>query len=192
MLNFIWAAMILIGIIVAAFTGRLENITNAAIDSSKDAVTVCITMLGIISMWSGMVKIAEKAGIVSAFTKKMRPVMRFLFPEIPEKSHAMKHISTNIIANILGLGWAATPAGLMAMEEMQKLNKDKKRASNSMCMFMIVNLSSLQLVTISVISDRALYNSQNPSEIIAPGLIVTAITTVIAIIVAKIFEKLYP
>jgi spore maturation protein A len=189
MLNYIWAGMILLGILVAAFNGRLPEITGAAISGSQDAVAVCINMLGIISMWSGLIKIAEKAGIVDAFTKKLSPFLSYLFPEVPKNSKAIKYISTNIIANILGLGWAATPAGLMAMQELQKLNKQKDRATKAMCMFMIINMSSLQLVTVSVISDRAMYSSVNPSEIIAPGIIVTFASSVVAIIVAKIFER---
>lgn len=189
MLNYIWAGMILLGILVAAFNGRLPEITGAAISGSQDAVAVCINMLGIISMWSGLIKIAEKAGIVDAFTKKLSPFLSYLFPEVPKNSKAIKYISTNIIANILGLGWAATPAGLMAMQELQKLNKQKDRATKAMCMFMIINMSSLQLVTVSVISDRAMYHSANPSEIIAPGIIVTFASSVVAVIVAKIFER---
>lgn len=189
MLNYIWAGMILLGILVAAFNGRLPEITGAAISGSQDAVAVCMNMLGIISMWSGLIKIAEKAGIVDAFTKKLSPFLGYLFPEVPKNSKAIKYISTNIIANILGLGWAATPAGLMAMQELQKLNKHKDRATKAMCMFMIINMSSLQLVTVSVISDRAMYHSINPSEIIAPGIIVTFASSVVAVIVAKIFER---
>jgi len=189
MLNYIWGFMILAGIIIAAWTGKLPDVTNAAIESSQEAVNVCITMLGIVSMWSGLIRIAEKAGIVEAFTKKTAPLIKFLFPTLPLKSKAVKYISTNMIANILGLGWAATPAGLMAMEELQKLNKKKDTASRDMCTFLIINMSSLQIVTISIISDRAMYNSQNPSEIIAPGILATLISTVAAVIFVKIAGK---
>ncbi|MDR2899482.1 MAG: nucleoside recognition protein [Clostridiales bacterium] len=191
MLNYIWGAMILTGIVVAAFTGNIENITNAAIESSKEAVTACITMLGVVSMWTGLVKIAEKAGIVDTFTKKLAPVMRFLFPDLPVHSKAVKYISTNMIANVLGLGWAATPAGLMAMDELQKMNRKKDTASNAMCMFMIINMSSLQIVTISVISDRAMYNSANPSEVIFPGILATLVSSVVAVVFAKICQGVY-
>lgn len=192
MLNYIWAGMILLGILVAAFTGRIPEITNSTISSSKDAVNVCINMLGIVSMWAGVIKIAEKAGIVDSFSKKMMPFLKYLFPDLPPNSSAMKYISTNFIANILGLGWAATPAGIMAMQEMQKYNKNKEKASKAMCMFMIINMSSLQLVTISVISDRAMFDSINPGEVIAPGLFITFLSSVVAIAAAKIFERVTP
>ena len=189
MLNYIWGFMILAGILVATFTGRLPDVTNAAIESSGEAVSVCITMLGIVSMWSGLIKIAEKAGIVEAFTKKMAPVIKFLFPGLPLKSRAVKYISTNMVANILGLGLAATPAGLMAMEELQKLNKNKDSASRDMCTFLIINMSSLQLITISIISDRAMYNSASPSEIIVPGILATLVSTIAAVIFVKLMGR---
>jgi len=189
MLNYIWGFMILAGIIAAAWMGKLPDVTDAAIESSVEAVSVCISMLGIVSMWSGLIKIAEKAGIVDAFTKKSAPFIKFLFPGLPMKSKAVKYISTNMVANILGLGWAATPAGLMAMEELQKLNKNKETASRDMCTFLIINMSSLQLITISVISDRAMYNSTGPSEIIVPGLLATLASTVAAVIFVKIMGK---
>jgi len=189
MLNYLWGAMILIGILTAAWTGKLPDVTNAAIESSQEAVSVCITMLGVVSMWTGLIKIAEKAGIVDAFTKKMSPVIRYLFPGLPLKGKAVKYISTNMVANILGLGWAATPAGLMAMEELQKLNKKKEVASRHMCTFLIINMSSLQLVTISVVSDRAMYNSLNPSEIIVPGILATIVSTVVSVVFIKIMGK---
>jgi len=189
MLNYIWGSMILIGIAVAAINGRLQDVTNAAIESSKDAVMLCVTMLGVMSMWAGLMRIAECAGLVDLLSKKMAPVLRYLFPEIPRGHNAFKHISTNFIANILGLGWAATPAGLKAMREMQSLNPHKETASKSMCMFMIINMSSLQLVTMSILAYRAQYNSVNPSEIIGPGLIATICSTIAGIIFAKACEK---
>jgi spore maturation protein A len=181
--------MILIGIAVAAVTGRLQDFTNAAIESAKDAVMLCVTMLGIMSMWSGLMKIAERAGLVKSLAEKMAPLLRFLFPDIPRGHNAFKHISTNFIANILGLGWAATPAGLKAMEELQSLNPQKDTASRSMCMFMIINMSSLQLVTMSIIAYRAEFDSINPSEIIGPGLIATLFSTIAGIMIAKVCEK---
>ena len=116
MLNYLWAGMIIIGVIYAAFTGRLPDVTNAALDSSKEAITLCITMMGVMSFWVGLMEIATEAGIIRYLSRKLRPVIRFLFPELPAKHPAEEHITTNIIANILGLGWAATPAGLRAME----------------------------------------------------------------------------
>lgn len=192
MLNYIWGGMILIGIMTAALTGKMPDVTNGAISSAKEAVTVCVTMLGIMSMWMGLMKIAEKSGLIDDLTERLRPLLKFLFPRLPERGQAVKYISTNIIANMLGLGWAATPAGLKAMEELQKLNKTKDRASREMCMFLIVNMSSLQIVSVNIIAYRAQYNSANPSEIIGPGLIATLVSTIAGIIAVKCFERWFP
>lgn len=191
MLNYLWGVMILIGIAVAAFTGKMPDITNAAVDSSKEAVTTCITMLGIISMWTGLMKIAEEAGLIKVLSKKMMPFLRFLFPDIPKKHKSLEYIATNVIANIFGLGWAATPAGIKAMEEMQKLNVKKDTASKSMCMFMVFNMSSLQLICVNLIAYRSQYNSQSPSEIIGPGFFATFISTIAGIAITKVIERWY-
>jgi spore maturation protein A len=189
MLNYLWGGMILVGLAVAAFTGRLQEATNAALDSSKDAVALCVTMLGIMSMWTGLMKIAEKSGLIGLLSEKLSPALRLLFPDIPKEHLALKHISTNFIANILGLGWAATPAGLMAMEEMQRLNPRKDTASKSMCMFMIINMSSLQLITMNILAYRAQYNSVNPSEIIGPGIITTIFSSIAGVLFCKACER---
>jgi spore maturation protein A len=188
MLNYIWAAFILIGIVYAAFTGNVDKLTNGALDASVDAVNLGIRLLGILCMWTGLMKIAEKSGLIQSLSKRMSPVIGWLFPRVPRDSKAAEHISTNMIANVLGLGWAATPPGIKAMEELQKMNPDKTRASREMCMFMIVNLSSLQLVTISIIAYRSQYNSLNPQEIIGPGILATLVSTIVAIIFAKLME----
>ena len=163
-MNYLWAGMILVGIIFGAFNGKMPEITNAALDSAKEAVTLCITMMGVMSFWVGIMEIATRAGIIESASKKMRPLIRFLFPEIPEGHKAQEHITTNFIANFLGLGWAATPAGLQAMGELEKLEDDrrcgrvpglvrpKSVASNEMCTFLILNISSLQLIPVNVIA----------------------------------------
>ena len=186
MLNGIWAGMILLGVVVAVFTGNLNAVTNAAIESAQEAVTVCIKMLGIMSMWTGLMHIAEEAGVVRSLSLRMRPFLRFLFPKLEPAGKAMEYISTNVIANILGLGWAATPAGLKAVDELQKLNRNKDVASHEMCMFMIFNMSSLQLITVNLLAYRAQYASQNPSEIIAPGIVATLVSSVVAVVFAKV------
>ncbi len=188
MLNYLWGFMILIGIVVASFTGNLGSLTSAVIDSAKDAVALCITMLGIVSMWTGLMKIAERSNLLTTLSRKMRPFLKFLFPRLKESSPAMDYISTNVCANMLGLGWAATPAGIKAMTELQKVNKDKTRASNEMCTFLIFNLSSLQIMSVNIIAYRAQYSSHNPSEIIGPGLLATLVTTLIGIAFAKIMD----
>ena len=118
MLNYLWAGMILVGIIFGAFNGRMEEITNAALDSSKDAVTLCITMIGVMAFWCGIMEIASRAGIIEMASKRMRPMIHALFPSLPQDHKACEHITTNFIANFLGLGWEATPAGLNAMDEL--------------------------------------------------------------------------
>ncbi|MDR3239503.1 MAG: nucleoside recognition protein [Clostridiales bacterium] len=189
MLNYIWGGMILVGLTVGAFNGRMQDITNTVVDSSKEAVMLCVTMLGIMSMWTGVMKIAERAGLIDTLSLKLKPLLRLLFPGIPREHLALKYISINFIANVLGLGWAATPAGLKAMEELQKLNTRKDTASNSMCMFLIINMSSLQLVTMNILAYRSQYQSANPSEIIGPGLLATVFSTIAGVAACKIFEK---
>ena len=186
MLNYIWAFMIIISILVASFTGRLQEVTQAALNSSKEAVMFCIGYLGVISLWIGLMSIGEKAGLISKLTKKMKPILSFLFPDIPDGHPAQKYIATNIIANILGLGWAATPPGLKAMSSLQDLNKNKMVATKSMCTFLIINISSVQLLPITIIAYRLEYNSKNPTEIIGPALVATAVSTIVGIIFAKI------
>ena len=189
MLNSLWAGMILIGIIFAAFTGRIPEITDAALDSSKEAVTLCITMIGVMAFWMGLMEIASKAGMVEKGAKMLKPFVRFLFPEVPEGHKAGEHITTNIIANFLGLGWAATPAGLKAMEELGKLNHGSPVASNAMCNFLILNISSLQLIPVNVIAFRSQYGSVNPTVIVGAGIVATAISTGVAIIFCKIMDR---
>lgn len=189
MLNYLWGFMILFGIVIASFTGNIQNITNAIIDSSKDAISICITMLGIVAMWTGIMQIAENSGLIKDLSKKMRPFLSYLFPDIPKNHKSLDYISTNVIANILGLGWAATPAGIKAMESMQTLNKNKEEASRSMCMFMVFNMSSLQIISVNIIAYRSQYNSANPSEVIAPGLFATLVSTIVGIAFVKIMER---
>ena len=200
MLNYLWAGMILVGIIFAAFTGRMPDITNAALDSSKEAVTLCITMMGVMSFWVGLMEIAANAGIIENTSKKIRPLIRFLFPNLPGNHPAQEHITTNIIANVLGLGWAATPAGLKAMEELSKLEDDRRQgrfpgpvrkkgiASNEMCTFLIINISSLQLIPVNVIAYRSQYGSVNPAGIVGAGIAATAVSTILAVVFCKVME----
>ena len=189
MLNFLWAGMIGIGIVYAALRGEIACVTTAALDSSREAISLCITMMGIMSFWAGIMEIAVKAGIVSAFSKVLRPLMRFLFPKLPQNHKANEFITTNMIANILGLGWAATPAGLKAMEALGELQeergKDRSIASNEMCTFLIVNISSLQLIPMSIIAYRSQYGSVNPTRIVGAGMIATGISTVVACLYCK-------
>lgn len=200
MLNYLWAGMIIIGILYGAFQGNMADITNAALDSSKEAVTLCITMMGVMSLWVGLMEIATKAGIIQAVSKVMAPVIRFFFPHIPKGHRASEYITTNFIANILGLGWAATPAGLQAMEALGELENDRRNgrtpgivrkkgiASNEMCTFLILNISSLQLIPINIIAYRSQYGSVNPAGIVGAGLIATTISTLVACLFCRIKE----
>ncbi|MCT4542754.1 MAG: nucleoside recognition protein [Vallitalea sp.] len=189
MLNYLWAFMIILGVIFGAFNGRMGEITEAAIESSKEAVNLCIMLAGVVAMWTGLMKIAEKSGLIKGLTKKMRPILRFLFPKVPDNHPAQNYIATNIIANVLGLGWGATPPGLKAMEKLQELNKDKSTASTAMCTFLIINISSVQLISVNIIAYRAQYGSENPAEIIGPSILATTISTLVGVIFAKIMMK---
>ncbi len=201
MLNFLWAGMIVIGVLYGALQGNLSEITNAALDSSKEAVSLCITMVGVMSLWMGLMEIAEKAGIIQSMSKMISPIMHFFFPRIPKNHKANEYITTNIIANILGLGWAATPAGLQAMDALAELEEGRRNgkyvgkakprgvASNEMCTFLIINISSLQLIPINVIAYRSQYGSVNPAGIVGAGIMATMISTLVAIIFCKIMDK---
>jgi spore maturation protein A len=189
MLNYLWGGMILLSIVVAAFTGNMGELTNATVNSAREAVMLCITILGVMSMWTGLMTVGERAGLIQALARKSKPVLRYLFPDLHKNHPAFDPIATNFIANILGLGWAATPSGLKAMEVMQQDNQKKDTATRSMRMFMIINMSSLQLVTMSIIAYRMQYNSVNPSEIIGPGILATIISTIVGIAFCKFLEK---
>lgn len=190
MLNKLWGFMILIGIVFAAATGKIGEVGTAALDSSKEAVTLCITMLGIMSMWTGLMNIAKKAGIIDALTRALRPVLAFLFPGVPADHKANEYMAANIISNVLGLGWAATPVGLKAMTELKKLNHSSRIASADMCTFLIINISSLQLIPVNIIAYRSQYGSVSPTSIIGMGLIATIISTLAGVIFSVIARKI--
>lgn len=214
MLNYIWAFMILIGVVYGAFTGKMAEVTNAALDSAGDAVSLCITMIGVMALWVGLMEIAQKSGLIAKLTKGIQPFISFLFPRIPKGHPAREYIATNLIANVLGLGWACTPAGLKAMEELAKLEEERgtagyvgaggethgteslagagKRgrvASNEMCTFLILNISSLQLIPVNMIAYRSQYGSVNPAGIIAPAIVATAVSTGVAVVYCKVKDR---
>ena len=188
MLNVIWGFFLIGGILPGAFLGPMDLVTNAVIDGGRNAVELAFTMAGVVAVWSGILKIAEKGGMIDALAEKMEPFLDFLFPEVPRGHAARRYISANFAANFLGLGWAATPAGLLAMEELAKLNGKTGRASNAMCMFLVVNMSSLQLVTVNILAYRAEYGSVAPAEIMGAGIAATLGTTLVGILLAKILE----
>lgn len=212
MLNYLWAIMIAVGIIYGVFSGNMEAVTNGALDSAKEAISLCLNMCGIMALWMGLMEIAKNSGLIELMTRKISPFVSFMFPRIPKGHPAREAISTNIIANVLGLGWAATPAGLKAMEELCKLEEERgnpeyrknhlnekvrfakgtkaseRTASNEMCVFLIMNIASLQLIPVNMIAYRSQYGSVSPTAVIAPGLIATLVSAVAAVIFCKIMD----
>lgn len=220
MLNYIWAGMILLGVIYGVCTGQMSALTEGALDSAGEAVSLCITMAGVMALWMGLMEIAQESGMITKMTKGIRPFLKFMFPRLPENHPAGEYIATNLIANVMGLGWACTPAGLKAMEQLAELEKQRREqrqieqqgmqsvnrqlvpkvrqgmedrrygsgataASNEMCTFLILNISSLQLIPVNMIAYRSQYGSVNPAVIIAPALVATLFSTIIAIIYCK-------
>lgn len=196
-MNYLWAGMMLVSIIYGAIHGTIPEVTQAALDSSKEAVTLCIAMLGILSFWMGFMQIGTASGLIEKMTRGIRPVLLWLFPEIPEDHPAMEQIAVNCIANILGLGWAATPAGLKAMEELKRLEEDRRQrrlpgraappgaASDEMCTFLIINISSLQLIPVNIIAYRSQYGSVDPTAIVGPAIAATMVSTGVAVVFCK-------
>ena len=201
MLNYIWAAMIAIGIIYGALTGNMEAVANGALDAAGEAVQLCITMIGVMGLWVGLMEIASKSGLIASMTRGIQPFITFLFPRIPKEHPARQYISTNIIANILGLGWACTPAGLKAMEELEKLEEDRRSgkaagtarpkgtAGNEMCTFLILNISSLQLIPVNVIAYRSQYGSVDPAATVGAGILATTVSTAVAVIFCRLMDR---
>lgn len=189
MLNVIWGFFVIGGILVGAFLGRMDMVTRAVIGGGKSALDLAFTMAGVVAVWSGVLKIAERGGMIDSLAERLAPLMDFLFPSVPRGHRARQYIAANFAANFLGLGWAATPAGLMAMKELQKLNRGEKgRATGAMCMFLTINMSSLQLVTVNILAYRAEYGSAAPAEIVGVGIAATLITTLVGTAAAKLME----
>ena len=193
MLNYIWAGMILLGVIYGVCTGQMSALTGGALDSAGEAVSLCITMAGVMALWMGLMEIAQESGMITKLTKGIRPFLKFMFPRLPEDHPAGEYIATNLIANVLGLGWACTPAGLKAMEQLAELEEQRGKkvtaASNEMCTFLILNISSLQLIPVNMIAYRSQYGSANPAVIIAPALVATLFSTIISVIYCKWKER---
>lgn len=235
-MNYLWGIMMLIGVVYGALTGNLEAVTEQALSSAKEAVSLCITMAGVMAFWVGMMQIADSAGIIRQAAKALDPVISFLFPALSKNHPARKPIATNMVANVLGLGWAATPAGLEAMkaleaeryEEQAYVERDAGRsatrvtsahadrdtgkhttrmtnahtdgdtgkhatrartdhiATDTMCDFLILNISSLQLIPVSIIAYRSQYGSVNPSYIVGPAIIATMLSTLAAVVFIKL------
>lgn len=196
MLNILWVIMMAGGILFASFHGTMGEVTEAFIDSSTEAVNLCIFMLGVIGVWNGMMEIAVKSGLMKRIARFMYPFIHWLFPDIPRGHKANEYIAANMAANMLGLGWAATPAGLKAMQELKELDSvnrtshNGRRASDMMCAFLVLNISSLQLIPINMIAYRSQYGSVEPASIVFPSILSTAISTLAGILFIKGMEAL--
>lgn len=190
MLNIIWPLFIVISFIYAFFSGNTEQVSNGIFESLTDVVNLSLTFLGTMCLWNGIMEIAKKTTLIKKLTSFLKPLIKFLFPELTKNEKAKEEISMNIIANVLGLGNAATPLGLKAMKTMQKENKDKTTLSNSMAMFILINTASIQLIPTNVIAIRNSLNSTAPTQIIFPVWIATIIAAISSIMAAKVFIKM--
>ncbi len=182
MVNMIWLFFIVIGFAVAAANGNIDAVTEAVFEGAKTGVTVCFGLVSIVVFWLGMMRIAEDAGLLKQIARLLRPVVRYLFPSVPKDHPAIGYIMSNMSANILGLGNAATPMGIKAMQELQKLNPRKDTASPAMCTLLALNTSSVTLIPTTLIAVRMNFNSANPAEIVGTTLVATCIATTAAII----------
>jgi spore maturation protein A len=192
MLNYIWFGLMAIALVVAAFNGTVDGVTRGAMESASTAVQIAIGLIGIMTLWLGIMRVAEAAGLVTLLGRALRPLLRRLFPEVPSDHPAAGAIVLAIAANMLGLNNAATPLGIKAMEELQALNPDKDAASNSMVTFLAMTTSGVQLIPATMIGVLAAAGSQQPTSIIAPSIIATFIGTLAAVVAAKLLQRVYP
>ncbi|MCI9534509.1 MAG: nucleoside recognition protein [Lachnospiraceae bacterium] len=186
MLNYLWGFMILAGILWGAANNSLDAVTQGLLDSAGEAVKLCITMAGVMSFWCGILEVGNRSGLIEWLADKMEPILTFLFPDLGKDHPARLPISVNMAANMLGLGMAATPAGLEAMKLMQEGKQSK--ATNAMCTFLIINISSLQLVPVTMIAYRSQYGSSDPTAVLGPALIATGCSTLAAVIFCKLMD----
>ena len=178
MINSIWSFLLLTAIFLSAFFGNIPVMTEAVMDGAKEAVNLCIIMAAVVGMWSGIMEIGVESGLLDIFSKKIDPFLSWLFPGIPKRSKAKEYIAANCAANILGLGWAATPAGIEAMKELDQRKKEEKSvASDEMCTFLVLNISSLQLLPVNLLAYRSQYGSANPALIVGPAIVATIVST---------------
>lgn len=189
-MNYIWAILILGGVLLAAVNGRMAECTQAVIEAAKGSVELAIGLIGIMAFWLGLMRLAEEAGLVRFLARVLKPILRPLFPDIPSGDPALGAIVANLAANILGLGNSATALGLKAMIELQRLNPRKKTASNAMCTFLAINTSSVTLIPATVIAIRASAGSANPAEVIGVIILATSVSTIVAVAAVKILERL--
>lgn len=187
MVNIIWMSMLIIGIIFAAINGNMDAVNEAVFKGAQDAVTICIGLISILVFWLGLMKIAQASGLLEGLAKIMKPIATKLFPDVPSNHPAMGYILSNMTANIFGLGNAATPMGIKAMEQLKVLNDNKDSASRSMITLLAINTASITLIPTTVISIRMNYGSVNPTEIVGTTLIATTCSTIAAILIDRFF-----
>ncbi len=188
MINKLWFFMLITAFLVSITTGKMSELSNSILSGAADAAELSFSMLGIMCLWTGLSKIAEKSGLNEIIAKLLRPLTKILFPSLDKNSAAMKAIVMNIVANLLGMGNAATPLGLKAMGELKKISKNGNSATNEMCMFAIINTASIQLLPSTLIALRQSYGSENPGEIIFPVWITSIAVIIIAVTLAKFFS----
>ncbi|PKM43605.1 MAG: spore maturation protein [Firmicutes bacterium HGW-Firmicutes-8] len=192
MVNIIWVSMILIGIIVAAINGNIDAVTTAALTGAQTAVDFALGLIAIMAFWLGIMKVAEEAGMIRLLSRLMKPLTAFLFPSVPRDHPAMGAIIMNISANVLGLGNAATPMGLIAMKELQKLNRsDPKTASDAMCTFLALNTSCITIIPATIIGIRIKAGSVNPTEIVGTTIFATAWAMLVAVVLDRVMRRVY-
>lgn len=191
MVNYVWLSLILLGIFTAACKGQIDVVTRAALEGAELAVKTAFGLIAIMAFWLGIMKIAEQAGLVRALAYLVRPVVRFLFPSVPRDHPAIGAIVMNLSANILGLGNAATPMGLIAMRELQKLNPHPDRASDAMCTFLALNTACLTLIPSTIIGIRAIYGSAEPTAVVGPTILATACGMTAAVLVDRFLRSVY-
>ena len=193
MIQTLWISMILVGVALGIATGQGAEVGEVALVSAKEAVTLCISMLGVMALWNGLMQIARDAGLVAFMSRGLRPLMKRLFPQVPVDHPTMEYMVSNMLANFLGLGWAATPLGLSAMKELAGLAKEQGlppgRASVDMCTFLILNISSLQLIPVNIIAYRSQYGAVHPTDIVGPAVVATLCSTLVGLVFSMVARK---
>lgn len=188
-MNIIWGYLLLFSLIIGVINGKTAEITTTILESAEATIETCMKIFGTIAIWSGIMKIAEKSGVIEKLQNMSYPLVKIIFPDLNKKSKAVNSIALNMTANIIGLGNMATPVGIKAMKEMQNENENKTKLSKSMVMFLVLNMASIQLIPTTVIGLRTSYGSQNPVEIVIPVLIASLVSAIVGVLIVKIFYK---